>query len=43
MGLYRPTNEQEDELPGWEWKKDIYSEISLKSAMEVIKRLYEDM
>ncbi len=43
VGLYRPTNEQEDELPGWERKKDIYSAISLKSAMEVIKRLYEDM
>lgn len=43
VGLYRPTNEQEDELPGWKWDKDIYSEISLKNAMEVIKRLYEDM
>lgn len=43
VGLYLPTNEQEDELPGWEWDEDIYSEISLKNAMEVIKRLYEDM
>lgn len=43
--LYRPTNEQETELPGWKMEKkgNIYSEISLKNAMEVIKRLYEDM
>ncbi len=41
--LYRPTNEQESELPGWKWEGNIYDEKSLKSAMRVIKRLYEDI
>lgn len=42
--LYRPTNKQETELPGWEWEGgNVYDESSLKSKMKVVKRLYEDM
>lgn len=42
--LYRPTNKQETEPPGWEWEKgNIYDENSLKSKMKVVKRVYEDM
>lgn len=41
--LYLPTDNQETELLGWEWEGKVYNESSLKSAMKILKRVYEDL
>ena len=41
--LYIPTEEEDNEFPGWKHKNSFYAERELESEMKVIRHLYEFM